>query len=188
MIIHGGDVSGRGAEGDVMDFIDWFCSLDCRYRIFIAGNHDFHLERTSASTIQRLLHGNAYYLCDSGIEIEGLKFWGSPISPFYHNWAFNRIRGQDIMRHWALIPDDTDVLITHGPPAGILDLTAGGVHAGCEDLLQTVRRIRPRYHLFGHIHEAYGKFSTHTATFINGSVLDFNHQPANRPVIIRLKK
>jgi Icc-related predicted phosphoesterase len=129
-----------------------------------------------------------FYLCDSGVEIDGVKFWGSPVSPRFFDLAFNRSRGTKIRKHWQLIPPDTDVLITHTPPFGILDQNERGSHTGCEDLLEVVLRIKPRYHLFGHIHEAYGTQATAHTTFINGSIVDATDKIANKPIIIEYEK
>ncbi|KAA6338397.1 3' 5'-cyclic adenosine monophosphate phosphodiesterase CpdA [termite gut metagenome] len=187
MIIHAGDISFSGEDHEAEDFIRWFGKLDYKYKIFIAGNHDFYFEDETIRRIQQMLPGNAYYLCDSGVEIEGIKCWGSPITPLF-NWAFNCERGEQICGHWKLIPKDTDILITHTPPLGILDRTTRGIHTGCEDLLKTVKRITPRYHLFGHIHEAYGMIQSGETTFINGSVLDKNYYIKNKPVIFCYEK
>ncbi len=173
MLIHSGDVSNFGEDHEVEDFMRWFCKLDFQYKIFIAGNHDFYFEDETTQRIQRALSENTFYLCDSGIEIEGIYFWGSPVSPTFFNWAFNRDRGAKIRKHWNLIPDNTDVLITHTPPHGILDRTATE-NTGCRDLLKTVKHIKPSYHLFGHIHEAYGQTTIDRTTFINSSILDEN--------------
>jgi len=187
VIIHSGDMSSRGAEHDVMDFIDWFSRLDYLYKIFIAGNHDFYFERKTVEEIQAFLPENCFYLCDSGIEIENVKFWGSPITPWFLSWAFNRYRGDDIRRHWDLIPLNTDILITHGPPADILDLTTDGIHTGCTDLLQKILEVKPKYHLFGHIHEAYGKENYGNISFVNGSVLNEDYKLVNQPVLLEIR-
>ncbi len=123
---------------------------------------------------------------DSGIEIEGIKFWGSPVQPWFYNWAFNRQRGEEIKKHWNLIPDGTNVLITHGPPKGFFDMTTRGENCGCEDLFKAVERIRPQYHLFGHIHEGYGIEMSDGIVFANASVLNEDYRLVNRPIVIDL--
>lgn len=139
-IIHAGDVTAGGSTDQALEFINWFQGLDYQYKIFIAGNHDRFFERTAD-----IDPGSAYYLNDSGVEIEGIKFWGSPIQPVFNNWAFNKKRGQEIKKHWDLIPDDTDVLITHGPPYGYLDIGPAGNHLGCEELLKRVMHVSPGF-------------------------------------------
>jgi Icc-related predicted phosphoesterase len=123
-------------------------------------------------------------LNDSGVEIEGMTVWGSPITPFFFDWAFNRHRGAHIRRHWDLIPAGVDILVTHGPPYGILDRTARGQCVGCEELLPVVERLRPRLHVFGHIHEAYGQVEVKGTRFVNASVLDLHYRRVNAPVVI----
>lgn len=184
MIIHSGDISARGRVNEVEEFLAWFISLDYKYKIFIAGNHDFYFENKSQSSIQELMPEGVYYLCDSGVEIEGIRIYGSPITPFFYNWAFNRHRGGEIKRHWDIIPDGTDILISHGPAYGILDRTANGENAGCEELLSAIKRTHPKYHLFGHIHEGYGVFETDETTSINGSILNESYTPINCPMMI----
>lgn len=181
MIIHGGDLSKMGRDHEVQDFINWFSKLNYTYRIFIAGNHDFHLEDFSQEFIQKKLPQNCYYLCNSGIEIEGVKIWGSPVTPTFFNWAFNVDRGIPIQKYWKMIPSDTNILVTHGPVKGMLDRTTSNINAGCEDLLNTVNKVQPKFHLFGHIHEAYGKEKINETTFFNGSLLNEYYNLVNNP-------
>ena len=124
------------------------------------------------------------YLNDSGIEIDGITFWGSPITPWFFNWAFNRHRGEAIKKHWDLIPHNIDVLITHGPAHTILDKTTKGACAGCEGLLQKVQEIKPKVHICGHIHEAYGKTEKYGTVFINASILNEKYELRNHAASI----
>lgn len=133
-----------------------------------------------------MLSPNTHYLCDSGVTIDGVNFWGSPITPTFFNWAFNRDRGRNILKHWEKIPLDTDVLITHGPPYGILDYTMSKMNVGCEELLKKVKLIKPQYHLFGHIHEAYGVYNDESTTYMNGSILDEDYIIANEPILFEI--
>lgn len=173
-IIHAGDISKDGSERSVLDFLAWFSKLNYRYKIFIAGNHDFFFERESPAYIQKHIPPNVIYLQDSGIQIEGINIWGSPVTPRFFDWAFNRDRGTDINKHWKKIPLDTDIIITHGPPKGILDNT-GDLEVGCEHLLKRIKKIKPRAHIFGHIHSASGIILKNQTTFINAGVLDDNY-------------
>lgn len=182
MIIHAGDVSGKGSIEEVIDFLDWFKDLNFKYKIFVAGNHDFYFENTYLEGYDNIIPEGVHYLNDQSVEIEGINIWGSPIQPWFYDWAFNRRRGEDIAKHWALIPQNTDVLITHGPPFGVLDQTIGGVEVGCEDLMSTINRLNLKVHIFGHIHEAYGQVKRGNVDFINASVLDVNYQLINKPI------
>lgn len=181
IIIHAGDVSKAGRPEEIQDFLDWFSKLNFRYKIFIAGNHDFFFEKAHEDVIEKMIPNGITYLNDSGVGIEGIKIWGSPITPWFNDWAFNRDRGSEIKKHWEFIPDDTDILVTHGPPFGILDETVYGKRTGCDELLLRVYQVKPKYHIFGHIHEDYGRFTKDETTFINASVLDDWYEMRNEP-------
>lgn len=186
VLIHTGDLTSFGEEEEVLDFLDWFSSLPHKHKIFIAGNHDGYFERNDSDFIKNKIPQNCIYLNDSGISIEGIKIWGSPIQPAFFNWFFNRERGKEIKYHWDLIPDDTDILITHGPPFGILDLVSNKTSVGCEELLKRVEVVKPMIHAFGHIHESYGvKHNKHT-TFINASVLNMQYRLINNPIVVNI--
>lgn len=187
IIIHAGDVSRSGRPEQIQDFLDWFADLKFRYKVFIAGNHDFFFEKAHTDVIDKMIPEGIIYLNDSSVEIEGIKIWGSPITPWFNDWAFNRDRGSEIKKHWDLIPDDTDILITHGPPFGILDETVYGKRTGCEELLLRVYHVKPKYHIFGHIHEDYGNFTKGETTFINASVLDDWYEMRSEAVEISIK-
>lgn len=183
VLIHAGDVSRRGKEDEVVYFLQWFAEQPFQHKIFIGGNHDFYFERTPPGEIEQLIPAGVTYLNDSGIVINSISIWGSPITPWFLNWAFNRHRRRDIRRHWDLIPPGTKILITHGPVHGILDRTVDGQQVGCEDLLQTVQTIKPKYYIGGHIHEAYGVITKEGTTFINASVLDEEYRLVNNPIV-----
>ena len=184
IIIHAGDISNIGEEHQVIDFLNWFSNLPHQYKIFIAGNHDFFFENESTKYIEKIIPSNIIYLNDSGCTIDNINIYGSPITPRFMDWAFNRDRGKDIQQHWKLIPGNTDILITHGPPFGRLDANANNYRTGCEDLLKVVENSKPKYHLYGHIHEAYGMTYNEHTTFINASILDEHYRIKNKPVLI----
>lgn len=186
MIIHAGDISYKGSFTEVADFLQWFSSLPFPHKIFIAGNHDFYFEKTPAATILKAIPDGVTYLNDSGISINGIRIWGSPVTPWFYNWAFNRGRGAAISKHWALIPADTNLLITHGPAYGILDSVLNDTHAGDVNLLQQINVIKPAVHVCGHIHEAYGRLKRSGTTFINASVLNEKYELVNPPVVFEL--
>lgn len=181
VIIHAGDITYKGEEEEVVDFLKWFSKLPYKYKVFTAGNHDFFFEKAKPLHVNSLIPEGVIYLNDSGIQIEGCNVWGSAITPWFFNWAFNRRRGNDINKHWKLIPADTHVLITHGPAYGILDAVGNGNHVGCVDLLKTVQLIKPKVHIMGHIHEAYGRHQKGDTLFINACVLNEAYQLVNTP-------
>jgi len=183
LLIHTGDLSKRGLKTEVEDFLNWFSAQPHRYKVFIAGNHDFFFEKEDIDDIQKLIPENIIYLNDSAAMIEGLKIWGSPIQPWFYDWAFNRQRGADIKKHWDLIPADTDILLTHGPAHGILDLTMDYRNVGCEELLKKIEAVKPKYHICGHIHEAHGVLEKEETTFINASLLNVHYRPVFKPFV-----
>jgi len=187
VILHAGDISSRGTEKEIMKFLDWFGNLDYQHKVFIAGNHDFFFENNTPEEIAKIIPPNITYLNDSGTEIAGVKIWGSPITPWFFDWAFNRQRGAEIKKHWDLIPDDTDFLITHGPAHGILDKTTTGVAAGCKELLKKINETDIQLHLSGHIHEGYGERMVNGVRYINASVLDVRYRQINAPVTLNFK-
>ncbi len=188
MIIHAGDCTNFGSTAQVIEFLEWFSKLDYKYKIFIAGNHDWFFEEREESLVYGVLdlYPEIIYLEDSGVTIENIKIWGSPYQPEFFSWAFNRKRGEEIKEHWNQIPDDTDILITHGPPMRIMDETLTYENVGCEDLLSAVNRIEPKYHIFGHIHNGYGIENIQHITFINASICDEKYNPINKPIIIKI--
>lgn len=184
ILVHAGDFSQRGKPEEVADFLTWMSAQPFEYRILIAGNHDF-LAETDPELFLSMLPSNVIYLNDSGCEVAGIRFWGSPITPWFFDWAFNRKRGGEIQQHWNLIPPDTDILVTHGPPYGILDrVVRDGSPVGCRNLMRTVQEIRPKIHVFGHIHEGYGDTTIEGVRYINAAVLDERYRMVNAPVVV----
>ena len=195
MLILGGDILANKSGDPRTDAalqltalrdLDAYCGrLRFKQVVMIAGNHDWIFERYKDA--HRALK-NIIYLEDSAVEIDGVKFWGSPHQPWFYDWAFNHPRnGRALARYWSLIPDDTDVLITHGPPFGILDLPFGkGESAGCELLLKRVKEVNPRVHIFGHIHGSYGQQRIGPTLFVNACLCNELYQPVNPPHLIDL--
>lgn len=185
VLVHAGDLTGHGTVDEIRALDGFLAGLPHRHKIIIAGNHDWAFEREPDEARRAVRH--AIYLQDEAVEIDGLRFYGSPWQPWFLDWAFNLPRGEALREVWSRIPDDTDVLVTHGPPLQILDRCYDGRHVGCEALREAVlERVRPRVHVFGHIHEAWGRFdSTHT-TFINASICTLDYQPIQQPFVLEL--
>jgi len=183
MIIHAGDMSEMGSKEQIIDFINWFSSLNYQYKVLIAGNHDFFFEHSTSREIKKMIPEGINYLNDSGVEIDGMRIWGSPVQPWFKDWAFNRSE-KIIVRHWNEIPNDTDILITHVPPQNILDKNGRSESCGCPHLTARVKEVNPQYHIFGHIHESYGMIKKGGTTFVNSSNLDSLYEYANQPIVI----
>ena len=167
ILIHAGDLTKHGTLGDVTDFNAWLGTLPHRHKVVIAGNHDFCFQHEPELARSRLT--NCVYLEDEAATIEGIRFYGSPWQPWFFDWAFNLQRGPEIAAKWSLIPDDTDILVTHGPPLGFGDVTYRGESVGCADLLERIRVVRPKLHVCGHIHEAAGVARDGGTLFVNAS-------------------
>lgn len=166
VFVHAGDLCRGGRLNELATVAEWLKALPHRRKVVIAGNHDWCFVREPDAAIA-LLGPTVTYLQDSGAEIDGVKFWGSPWQPAFNKWAFNLPRGSPLAEKWAAIPGGTDVLVTHGPPAGIGDRSDDAARAGCADLLEAVRRVRPLLHLFGHIHPDGGCWQEGDTCFAN---------------------
>ena len=192
ILIHAGDLTSRGYITEIENFAKWYDKIN-NYdtKVFICGNHDFGFQDDN-ERVKGLLTGykNIDYLQDDwmmvGEEYERMiKIWGSPWQPEFHNWAFNLPRGEKLKEKWDMIPVDTDILITHGPPMGKLDYVPyDNVNVGCEDLLTRIQDIKPKIHVFGHIHEGYGYVFDGNTHFINAAVLNGRYEYQNKPLTI----
>lgn len=183
LLICTGDISLHGEERIVRDFDAWLGELPHRHKLLIAGNHDFNFESRPES---RAWIRNAIYLQDEGATVAGLRVWGSPWSPRFFDWAFNVDRGEPSRRIWERIPPGTELLLTHGPPFGVLDRTARGEAVGCEELRKAVARLRPRVHVFGHIHEDPGVLEEDGTLFVNASSCDLRYKATQAPIVVEI--
>ena len=195
LLIHAGDVLNSGYdENDVWEFLDWFDKQE-KYKehVFIAGNHDRFFENKPDET-KNILREYPYitYLQDNSFTYvseegnEPCKIYGSPWQPEFYNWAFNLPRnGEELQNKWNNIPEDIDILISHGPPWGHLDVTPyGNLNVGCELLRVRLDELKPKIHVFGHVHSGYG-YKFHEGThFINASVLNERYDYKNKPITI----
>jgi len=185
ILVHAGDFSMSGTLAEVSDFARWWKALPHGRKVLIAGNHDWLFQRDPA--LARSLLEGSVFLEDSQAEVLGLRIYGSPWTPWFFDWAFNLPRGPDLRAKWDLIPAGVDILVTHGPPYGRGDQTRRGEKTGCRDLLEAVQaRVKPRWHVFGHIHEDYGVTREPCTTFVNASVCSFSYEPVNKPLILDL--
>ena len=213
VLIHSGDFTNRGEQYQVEDFIDWIVSQPHRYKIFIAGNHDICFDENhplNEKKLEKVLMGehyypskpawlnnlldnlpdNVFYLENNGCEIEGVTFWGSPVTPWFYgeHWVFNKQR-YEIQTTWDLIPDGTDVVITHGPVQYKCDYVAHSqFFAGCSELGRKLEFVKPILHLCGHIHGGYGWAYDKNTEFFNGSILDESYEVKHSPWEIELNK
>ena len=170
---------------DIWSFNDWLGKQPFENRIVIGGNHDRFFQNSPEQA--RGILTNAIYLENSGVTINGVSFWGSPYTPEFLNWAFMYPRGESARKYWDQIPQALDVLITHGPPFGILDqVDLVGEHLGCAELLKAVEVKKPKVHIFGHIHGGAGTFNNGVTRFINAAYLNERYKPSEPAGKIRI--
>lgn len=193
MIIHSGDALYDGTEKEAGDFMDWFEALNIEHKIFVPGNHDIFFERFPVLCKEGM--PSVKILIHDYIEIEGIKIFGSPYTPMWKPWAFiyDRKDPAAARKVWDKIPENLDILITHGPPKNVLDF-AHNQHLGCKFLRRAVERIKPKYHIFGHIHEPQKsglrilteEIGQSSVTFVNATVLDEFYLPTKEPILITI--
>ncbi|CAK4710698.1 hypothetical protein LEN26_019728 [Aphanomyces euteiches] len=205
VLIHAGDFTNIGTHSQIYRFASWLDSLPHKHKIVIAGNHDAsldaawynkdgrkrHKEYQDPTISKQMLTSVCTYLENEAVEIEGIRIFGSPCSPVIpnHVMAFNLMPGRHSISHWQSLPDHIDVLITHTPPLGILDKNHRSCACGDEDLLSEITtRIRPRVHVFGHIHECYGTTVEGPTTFVNASSCTISREPDNPPIVFDISK
>lgn len=216
LLIHSGDITSLGRRHEVEGFIKWFGKQDYMHKVFIAGNHDMTFDREKLLR-DKLAHfegrteydtecaegkpewliellGNlpegVHYLENSSVMIEGIKIWGSPYSAtFGHGWGFNVDRGHDSAQLWNTIPNDTDIVITHGPIYGYNDKTQNNYqNVGCQDLYHRLHEVKPHLHFAGHIHEGYGygtipyKNEWGDIHTFNPSTCNLRYEAINKPI------
>lgn len=176
VLVHSGDFTLAGGDMEALDFIEWLCDLPYKHKIFIAGNHD---DCMLDATLEGL-PDDVHYLCDSGITINGISFYGAPM--------FVTFEGEDLkeLEQYEQIPDSIDVLITHRPPLGILDSIDDNLHYGSSVLLDKVTKIKPKMHLFGHVHSACGTINWKGITFSNAGLTDWKYNILYSPRIMEI--
>jgi Icc-related predicted phosphoesterase len=183
IIIHSGDISSVGYKHEIVDFCKWFDNLDYDFKIFIAGNHELTFQ-DNPDMVSEIINSykNISYLEDDFLTIDDIKIWGSPWTPVFYNWAFNGT-ADELEQKWETIPNDVNIVITHGPVFGHLDKILGesGNNLGCYSLAQKLSKIKPKMHICGHIHSGYGYKYYNGTHFFNGSVLDERHIYAQPP-------
>ncbi|XP_066944972.1 metallophosphoesterase MPPED2-like isoform X1 [Macrobrachium rosenbergii] len=189
VFLHAGDFTRKGTVEEAEVFNEWLGTLPHRYKIVIAGNHELLLDKdasavTKVASPDEVLTNATAYLQGSGTSVFDIRIYGCPWTPIYHVMAFNLSRGSPLRRKWESIPNDVDILMTHGPPLGRCDLSLKNKRSGCVDLLKTVQsRVKPKYHIFGHIHEGHGISYDGTTTYINAATCNVKYKPVNRAIV-----
>jgi len=194
MIIHAGDATYRGSIVEIENFAKWFGKTPYRHRIFCAGNHDFlfqdqpHLARTIMQDNGIIyLQDEARIFYDPKIA-KTITIYATPHTPFFHAWAFNEYEDK-LKDIYGMIPEGLDVLVTHGPPLGILDEVCQDFKQkwlGSAALRDRIHEVKPRFHVFGHIHEGYGQKFQGETQFVNAATCNRQYRPVNPPIVIKV--
>lgn len=212
ILIHAGDVTGSGrhdlAEANLLDFINWMADLPIKEKVFVPGNHDCLIENQPELWVKRFKNRGIHILMGTddlypgtvtqepelfnrNIELMGLRIWGSPITPTFCNWSFMRNKNGPIANIWADIPEDSHIVVTHGPAYGINDYNMSGHLCGCMDLRGKVsfmgRNGYPLIHACGHIHESYGTHELGDTLCINASCADARYRISNQAVLVEVE-
>jgi predicted phosphodiesterase len=204
ILIHCGDFTSYGYKDEVKRFIEWFSKQTHKHKIFIAGNHDRsfdsqfqteyledfdknkYVENSKPFWLVNILNNlplDVYYLENTTITLDNIKFFGSPQSARFGNkWAFNVDRGSAAYKHWSQIPNDVDIVITHGPTYGINDYVARGENVGDIQLLNKLNETTCKLFCCGHIHEGYGVFNDGKITHVNAATCNLQYEPTNKPI------
>lgn len=172
VLVHSGDFTMTGSEQEALDFLNWFCDQPYDHKIFICGNHDDCLYGANIDGLDE----NVHYLCNSGVEIGGVKFYEVPM--FMGDCITERQN-----RNIARIPLDTEVLITHSPAYGILDFD-DNINYGSKEILARINEVRPTLHLFGHIHAQHGITNEFGITFLNGAIMNVDYTNLSAPNLL----
>ena len=206
ILIHSGDSTYRGKDEEIIGFNNFLKSLTkFKHKIVIAGNHEITFDEENSDRLKSIWAHNSkgmlsareskalltdcIYLENSGVEVMGYKFWGSPMITIYDTWGFYR-EDDKLLECWKKIPDDTEILITHSPPHSIMDYCLEiENNEGCKHLYnEVINRIKPKFHVFGHTHEGYGTKELNGTTFINAATCDMNYLPINKPIVFDLPR
>lgn len=186
MVIHAGDFTSTGKGHMIEDFAHWYKSLPYRHHVLIAGNHDHDLQNNEDYWRKYFLEKDIIYLRDNYVNVDGINIYGMPWTPEFFDWAFMYEKGSKFAYDKInLIHDNIDILITHGPPLGIMDMSLyGNENIGCNMLLQKVLQVKPKYHIFGHAHYQHGVCNYEGTTFVKPTIMDEKYKPVNNPITL----
>jgi len=187
LLIHAGDLTHRGELDGVLDAYAWLNRQPAKHVVTIPGNHEKYMEKDLPRYLDEIkrVAPRVHVLINEGVQIEGVKIWGSPVTPAFLNWAWNKERGSEISKYWDAIPLDTQILITHGPPLGILDLIPDGTNVGCADLARVSLKLKAlKLHVFGHIHYSHGLRLENGVTYVNAAICTEQYLALNPVTLI----
>jgi Icc-related predicted phosphoesterase len=186
IIIHCGDFTRKSNYQEVMDFIQWYSELRFSHKILVAGNHDRFIEKRKQEFLEILNGRNIIYLENQSVQVDAYKLFGSPYTRIFGGIGSFTYSNEDEAREiWDIIPNGSDIIITHGPPEGFRDYSkTENKNTGCAVLLEHILKIKPAYHIFGHLHESYGIDSNEDTVFVNASLVNGAEEVINSPIVI----
>lgn len=197
-LFHCGDWTSMGYKHEVEPFAKWLDKQPAKYIVIIPGNHELNFEKDFPESKKWITDHcpRANLLIDESITLEGVKIYGSPVTPFFCNWAYNKHRGDQIQCYWDAIPNDINILLTHGPPYGILDQTtyADGTiredRLGCYQLQKRIKELENLdLHFFGHIHaQGSRQFHEDGVSYYNAAICDESYYPSNSITVVEYER
>lgn len=195
ILLCSGDISYTGKFEEIASFANWFGKQKHKTKICIFGNHELTADPSSSLRnimINLIKENGIIYLDDSSCEIEGLKIFGSAYSLRFFDWAFQLDPGEPARKKWSDIPNDTQILITHSPPYGLMDNTSRGDLIGCPELRKRVEELpNLKLHLYGHNHNGHGRmvryFNNRRVELVNAAIMTEQYQPINKPIVVDLE-
>lgn len=196
ILIHAGDATSQGGISSMARFFEATEKLIKKGVVndivFVPGNHELGFERQEKEYLERFSKENIHILINNFVIIDGIKIWGSPVTPPFFNWAWNW-RDEQREALWETIPEDTDIIVTHGPSYGIGDLVINQYHStpervGCKFMASRIKKLKPKAHIFGHIHCDHGMWDIDDTTYVNASIMSEEYKPANKPTFLTIQK
>lgn len=192
IVIHAGDFTHIGAINEYTPFLEWFSNLPYKHKVLICGNHEREIQK-DYYLFKSAIPENITFLENSGAKIEGLRIWGSPWTPAFKDWGFMYYTEDEAKAIWSQIPDNIDILVTHGPAYRYLDFSTFQVHAredqnvGCKILRKAIEKIQPKLHVCGHIHGNRGTLKAGKTRMVNAAICDEAYKASNKPFIVDTK-
>ncbi len=191
ILIHAGDWSATGSYRDTVEFLNRLEKISYKYKniVVVPGNHEKWIEGNISLAKDEFKNKNISLLIDKSEVINGLIFYGTPWVPVYKNWSFMK-EDADRKLYMDAIPEDTEVLITHAPPYGYLDVVDTGkekINVGCKHLLEALNRCDVKLHVFGHVHESAGVKIKKRSLMVNASCLDKDYKLSNNYTVVYIK-
>jgi predicted phosphodiesterase len=186
-LIHAGDATLNGTTDETTSFMNWLSAQPHATKIFVPGNHDEPFAQRKELAILRKMFPKVRILIDQELRLRGMRIYGAPWLPavFSDPTHWLGVRSPQLQKKWEAIPDDTALLVTHGPPCGILDKNEGGQYIGDPVLAYRLSQLADlRLHVFGHVHASIGTMEKNGRLSLNAAICDSKYRPTRKPAVI----